>query len=539
MLLQGKGVSPGIAIGKLVFLPRDTKAVEKRQVEDVKEEVSRFESARALAAAQLGELAVSTAEKLGQQNSLLFEIHQMMLEDLDYTESVTGIITTQHVCAEYAVQQTAQQFAQAFADMDDEYMRERAADVRDVSQRVIQILTGRGAQQAQMQQPGILASDDFSPSETAQFSRDRVLGLATMSGAATSHTAIFARTMGIPAVIGLGEALTEELGGKTIVLDGEAGVLLIDPDEATLQAYTQKQQEYNKQKQGLQAYKDKKTISPTGQQVKLFANIGSPADMDAVLKNGAEGVGLFRTEFLYLERSDYPSEEQQFAAYSQVAQKLQDRPLIIRTLDIGADKQAAYFNLPQEENPAMGMRALRICLTRPQVFKTQLRAIYRAAVQGNISIMLPMVTSVEEVRRAKEIAAEAREELAQRGEPFNKDVPMGIMIETPAAAIISDLLAKEVDFFSLGTNDLTQYTLAVDRQNQELEEFCNTHHTAVLRLIEMSAQNAHQNGIWIGICGELAADPALTATFLKMGIDELSMSPSAILPLRRQICEGE
>lgn len=532
--LQGKGVSSGVAFGPLQFLQRDDTPVEKRSIADVDAEIKRFEAARALAATQLAQLSVSMAEKLGQQNSLLFEIHQMMLEDLDYRDSVAGHIKSEKVCSEYAVSETAIEFEEMFRNMDDPYMQERAADVKDVSRRVIQILQGKGeVDSISTANQVILAADDFVPSETAQLDKTRVLAMATMHGSSNSHTAIFARTMGIPAVIGLGDTLKAEYEGKQIILDGDTGEVIVDPDAATTARFMGKQAEQDKDRTELEAFRGKPTVSADGRSVKLFANIGSPADMGAVLENDAEGVGLFRSEFLYLESSDYPSEEVQFKAYKEVAEKLNGKQVVIRTLDIGADKQASYFNLPHEENPAMGLRAIRICLTRPDIFKTQLRAIYRASAFGNIAIMFPMITSVSEVLRAKEIAAEARSELIAEGISFDKNLPIGIMIETPASAVISDLLAKEVAFFSIGTNDLTQYTLAVDRQNSAIDQFCDTHHEAVLRLIKLVADNAHKNGIWVGICGELGADQGLTQTFLNYGIDELSVAPSSVLPIRR------
>ncbi len=536
--LKGTGVSPGIAIGKLHFPKERVIDFELQHTDDTEKEVSRFESSRALAVAQLGELAVKTANSLGKQNSLLFEIHQMMLEDLDYCDTVKDTINEEKVCAEYAVSKTAQQFAAMFSDMEDEYMRERAADVKDVSIRVIEILTGKQSEQETLGEPCVYCGLDFTPSETAQFDREMALALVTCYGSKNSHTAIFARTLGIPAVIGLKDSLTQDLDGKMVALDGETGEVYVEPDEETILAFKEKQNKGAENAKRLDGYRGKKTVTKGGKLMKLYANIGSPADVEAVLQNDAEGIGLFRSEFLYLESDDYPSEETQYAAYCKVAQGMQDRPVIIRTLDIGADKQAAYFKLPQEENPAMGMRAIRICLTKTEVFKTQLRALYRASAHGNISIMLPMITSVAEVKKAKDIIKEVKAELLAEGHKIDEYLPVGIMIETPAAAIISDLLAKEVDFFSIGTNDLIQYTLAADRQNESISSFCDDHHEAVKRLIKMTCANAHKQGIWVGICGELAADKEMTEFFVSAEVDELSVTPSQILPLRERLSKA-
>ncbi len=533
--LQGTGVSKGIAIGKINFCGQKALEVSFTEVADVEAEVDRFEKARSLAITQLGHLAVETAAKLGQQNSLLFEIHQMMLEDLDYHDTIVDYIKDNKSNAEYAVSEVAKQFSSMFAEMEDEYMKARAVDVFDVSRRVIEILMGVAMDKASYSEPSIYAGDDFTPSETAQFDRERVLGIATAMGSKNSHTAIFSRTLGIPAVIGLGESLLEEYDGKMIVLDGETGEVIVEPDEAILADKMAKKKKLEEEQDRLLKFKDKETVTKSGRHMGVYANIGCVADVDAVLENGAEGIGLFRSEFLYLESNDYPTEEEQYSAYSAVAKKMNGKPVIIRTLDIGADKQASYFNLPIEENPAMGLRALRICLTKPEIFKTQLRALLRAATHGNIYIMLPMVTSVWEVRKAKEILEEVKRELIAEKVEFKLEVPVGIMIETPAAAIISDLLAKEVDFFSVGTNDLTQYTMAVDRQNESIEQFCDIHHDAILRLIETAAKNAHDNGIMIGICGELGADLELTEFFCRIGIDELSVTPTSVLSVREKV----
>lgn len=536
-VIQGKGVSKGIAIAPARRFHRIQLSFEKRPATDIAAEVARFEAARAKAAKQLGEMAVRLGEVLGKENSLLFEIHQMMLEDLDYQESVEKIITGEGVCAEYAVAETARRFADVFAQMDDEYMQARATDVKDVSRRVLEILSGVQQDAAAIGQPAILVSDDFSPSETVQFDRSTVRGLVTTGGSSNSHTAIFARTMGIPAIIGVGNQLDKIGDGNLLVLDGESGKVHVSPSEVVLAAYREQKRRLECDKKALEAYRGRPARTNSGKVVKLFANIGSVQDAQLALENDAEGIGLFRSEFLYLESEDYPSEDVQYKAYRAVVEKMEKRQVVIRTLDIGADKQAAYFKLPSEENPALGMRAIRVCLTRPEVFKTQLRALYRASIHGDIAIMLPMITSVEEVRRAKAVIEQVKSELGTEGIPFRADVPVGIMVETPAAAIISDLLAQEVDFFSIGTNDLTQYTLAVDRMNDAVSDFCDEHHEAILRLIETVAKNAHEYGIWVGICGELAADEALTRRFVEMEIDELSVAPANILQLRRSICE--
>lgn len=539
MQYVGKGVSKGVAIGRIHYVSHLIDEIEKRYIDDANKEVARFDSARALAATQLGRLAVETAQKLGKENSLLFEIHQMMLEDLDYRESVEVKIRGEKLCAEYAVSETAKEFASSFSEMDDDYMQARAADVLDVSIRVTEILLGKKPRENALNEPVIMAAQDFAPSETAQMDRETALALITAGGSANSHTAIFARTMGIPAVIGLDKALDETWDGKLCIVDAEKGLVILDPDENELESIRKKQEDQQTRILQLEKYRGVATQTKSGKKIKLYANIGNEKDAQLAVENDAEGVGLFRSEFLYLESKDYPSEEKQFQAYKSVASKMAGKMVVIRTLDIGADKQADYFKLPGEENPALGFRAIRICLKRPEVFKTQLRAIYRASACGNIAIMLPMITSVWEVREAKKLALEAQSELASEGIAFNKDVPIGIMIETPAAAVISDILAKEVDFFSIGTNDLTQYVLAIDRQNQSLNDFCDARHEAILRLIDNTAKNAHAAGIWVGICGELGADEELTGKFIEMGIDELSVAPPMILPLRKRICEME
>ena len=537
--IQGKSVFGGVSIGKLMFYKRNEKVIKREHISDADAEWKRFEAAKGQAVDQLKELYEKALEDVGEANAMIFEIHQMMLEDLDYLESIENIIRSQEVNAEYAVATTADNFAQMFASMDDAYMQGRAADVKDVSERVLDILCGVSAGVKEMTEPCIIAADDLAPSETVQLDKSKVLGFATMYGSANSHTAILARTMNIPAVIGLGETLSSQYDGKMAVIDGFTGILYVDPDEETLARMQEKRAKDLEQKELLNQLKGKENVTRSGQKINVYANIGNVSDLGAVLKNDAGGIGLFRSEFLYLENSTFPTEEQQFAVYKQVAESMAGKKVIIRTLDIGADKQVDYFNLDKEENPALGYRAIRICLTRPEIFKTQLRALYRAAVYGNLSIMFPMIISVSEVKKIKEIIAQVLAELKAEGIPYKEDVELGVMIETPAAVMISRELAKEVDFFSVGTNDLTQYTLAIDRQNQKLDTFYDPHHPAVLAMIKMAADNAHAEGKWIGICGELGADLELTEEFLKMGLDELSVSPALVLPLRKRIRECE
>ena len=537
--IQGKSVFGGVSIGKLMFYKRNEKVIKREHISDADAEWKRFEAAKGQAVDQLKELYEKALEDVGEANAMIFEIHQMMLEDLDYLESIENIIRSQEVNAEYAVATTADNFAQMFASMDDAYMQGRAADVKDVSERVLDILCGVSAGVKEMTEPCIIAADDLAPSETVQLDKSKVLGFATMYGSANSHTAILARTMNIPAVIGLGETLSSQYDGKMAVIDGFTGILYVDPDEETLARMQEKRAKDLEQKELLNQLKGKENVTRSGQKINVYANIGNVSDLGAVLKNDAGGIGLFRSEFLYLENSTFPTEEQQFAVYKQVAESMAGKKVIIRTLDIGADKQVDYFNLDKEENPALGYRAIRICLTRPEIFKTQLRALYRAAVYGNLSIMFPMIISVSEVKKIKEIIAQVQAELKAEGIPYKEDVELGVMIETPAAVMISRELAKEVDFFSVGTNDLTQYTLAIDRQNQKLDTFYDPHHPAVLAMIKMAADNAHAEGKWIGICGELGADLELTEEFLKMGLDELSVSPAMVLPLRKRIRECE
>lgn len=535
VVLNGKGVFGGIAIGEIVFYKRVSGKIEKKTVADPEAECRRFEEARDLAAKQLGDLFEKTTQELGEENAMIFQVHQMMLEDLDYVEAIINKIRDERINAEYAVETTGEEFSGIFAAMDDDYMRERAADVKDISKRVAGILTGNESSGFTSDKPVILAADDLAPSETVQLQKDMVLSFVTQGGSSNSHTAILARTMNIPAIIGLGDQLKPECEGKLGIVDGFTGTIYVEPDQETLELYQKKQDEYRRAQEELKTLIGHENVTQDGQQIKLFANIGNASDLDSVLKNDAGGIGLFRSEFLYLENDHFPTEDEQFQAYKKVAQTMNGKQVVIRTLDIGADKKIDYFNLPEEENPALGYRAIRICLEQPDIFRTQLRALFRASAFGNIAIMFPMIVAVEEVLEIKKIVKSVKLELDQEGILYNDKTELGIMIETPAAAMISDDLAKVVDFFSVGTNDLTQYTTAVDRQNSSLERFYYPHHKGVLRLIKMAADNAHKNGIWIGICGELGADLELTETFLAMGIDELSVSPVCILPLRKKV----
>ena len=537
--LEGKSVFGGVAIGKIQFYKRNEITIKRTRVEDVEAEVERFQNAKAKTLELLKGLYEKALEDVGEANAMIFEAHQLMLEDPDYVESIENIIRTQDVNAEYAIGATADNFAAIFEAMDDAYMQGRAADVRDVSERLLQALSSQNETVMVMDEPVIIAADDLVPSETVQLDKEKVLSFVTMYGSANSHTAILARTMNIPAVIGLGEALKEEYDGKVAIVDGVDGKVYIDPDEETMASMQKKQKKDQEQKELLNQLKGKENVTKSGQKVNVYANIGNLADVGAVLKNDAGGIGLFRSEFLYLESDTYPTEEQQFAVYKKVAETMAGKKVIIRTLDIGADKQVDYFKLDKEDNPALGYRAIRICLTRPEIFKTQLCALYRASAYGQISIMFPMIISVAEVKKIKEIVEEVKAELRTEGAAFREDVELGIMIETPAAVMVSRELAKEVDFFSVGTNDLTQYTLAIDRQNQKLEDFYDSHHPAVLAMIRMAAESAHAEGKWIGICGELGADVTLTETFLKMGIDELSVAPGMVLKVRQKIREAE
>ena len=537
--LEGKSVFGGVSIGKIQFYKRNEITIKRTRVEDVEAEVERFQNAKAKTLELLKGLYEKALEDVGEANAMIFEAHQLMLEDPDYVESIENIIRTQDVNAEYAIGATADNFAAIFEAMDDAYMQGIAADVRDVSERLLQVLSSQNETVMVMDEPVIIAADDLVPSETVQLDKEKVLSFVTMYGSANSHTAILARTMNIPAVIGLGEALKEEYDGKVAIVDGVDGKVYIDPDEETMASMQKKQKKDQEEKELLNQLKGKENVTKSGQKVNVYANIGNLADVGAVLKNDAGGIGLFRSEFLYLESDTYPTEEQQFAVYKKVAETMAGKKVIIRTLDIGADKQVDYFKLDKEDNPALGYRAIRICLTRPEIFKTQLRALYRASAYGQISIMFPMIISVAEVKKIKEIVEEVKAELRTEGAAFREDVELGIMIETPAAVMVSRELAKEVDFFSVGTNDLTQYTLAIDRQNQKLEDFYDSHHPAVLAMIRMAAESAHAEGKWIGICGELGADVTLTETFLKMGIDELSVAPGMVLKVRQKIREAE
>ena len=531
----GKGVSKGVAAGPISFYRRASGVIPRHEVSDTVAELERFRTARETAKEQLAKLYDKALAEAGEDAAMLFEAHQMMLDDLDFVESIEGMIENDRVNAEAAVSDIGAQFAEMFAAMDDSYMQARAADIRDISARVIGILTGEGESGIVSDVPCIVAADDLAPSETVQLDKALILGFITAGGSANSHTAILARTMGIPAIIGAGDALQPEMEGKYAIIDGQTGEAVVEPDDAERERLLKKQAKEKALKELLDQLKGKPNVTKDGRNVMVYCNIGSPADIDAVLQNDGGGIGLFRSEFLYLQGSDYPTEDEQFEAYKTVAERMGGKRVIIRTLDIGADKQADYFHLDKEENPAMGLRAIRICLTRPEVFRTQLRALYRASAYGKIAIMFPMITSVWEVQEIKRICRNIRAELAEEGVPMADKVELGIMIETPAAVMMSAELAREVDFFSVGTNDLTQYTLAVDRQGVGLDRFFDAHHPAVLRMIRMAAENAHKAGIWIGICGELGADAELIETFLSMGIDELSVSPSAVLPLRSAI----
>ncbi|HJD20215.1 MAG TPA: phosphoenolpyruvate--protein phosphotransferase, partial [Candidatus Gemmiger faecigallinarum] len=508
--IQGKGVSSGVGVGPLYFYHRAKTTITRYKVEDADAEWQRFKDAQATAIEQLGELAEKARAEAGDEAAMLFETHQMMAEDLDYEEAIEAQIRDEKNNAEAAVTDVAAQFAEMFASMDDSYMQARAADVKDVSSRILGILCGVVAGGIASEVPVLLAADDLAPSETVQLDKSKILGFITAGGSGSSHTAILARTMGIPAIVGVGNALKPEYEGRPVIIDGGTGNVVIDPDEMTRDRLLKKREEELRLQRLLESLKGQPNITKDGKSIRIYCNIGSPDDVHAVQVNDGGGIGLFRSEFLYLNCTDYPTEDQQFEAYKQVLSAMEDKEVIIRTCDIGADKQIDYFNLPKEENPAMGMRALRISLTRPEFFKTQLRALYRASAYGKLGIMFPMVTSVWEVREAKKICENVKNELKAEGIPYSDDVQIGIMIETPAAAIMSDRLAKEVDFFSCGTNDLTQYTLACDRQNNDLGRFYDPHHPALLRLLKLVADNAHKNGIWVGICGELGADLTLT-----------------------------
>ena len=535
--IQGKGVSTGVAAGPLYFYQRAKSTITRYQITDLEAEWARFKAAQTKAIEQLGVLAEKAREEAGDEAALLFETHQMMCEDLDYEEAIENGIKEELRNAEAVVTDVAAQFAEMFASMDDTYMQARAADVKDVSSRIIGILSGVVQGGIDSDVPVVLAADDLAPSETVQLDKSKILGFVTAAGSGSSHTAILARTMGIPAIVGVGDQLKPEYEGRSVIIDGGTGNVVVDPDDPTRERLMAKRAELIKRQELLNQLKGLPNESKDGQKVRIYCNIGNPEDVHSVLENDGAGIGLFRSEFLYLNCDDYPSEDYQFEAYKKVLADMGGKEVVIRTLDIGADKMIGYFNLPHEENPALGNRALRICLNRPEIFKTQLRALYRASAYGKLSIMFPMVTSVWEVKEAKKMCELVMKELKAEGIPYSDEVDVGIMIETPSAAVISDRLAKIVDFFSIGTNDLTQYTLACDRQNNDLGRFFNAHHPAVLRLIKMVAANAHKEGIWCGICGELGADLELTETFLSIGVDELSVSPRAVLPLRQKVRE--
>ncbi len=535
-VFKGKGVYGAVASGKISVFKRNEVSVKRVSVEDNEAELARVEAAKEQAIAQLQEIYEKALKEVGEANAQIFAIHMMMIEDDDYNESIQSIIETQGVNAEYAVAVTADNFAEMFSSMDDAYMQARAVDVKDISNRIILCLSSSGEAADSSDDKVIICADDLAPSETVLLDKEKVLAFVTAHGSSNSHTAILARNMNIPAIIGLGEEILAAVkDGQSAIVDGYTGELFIEPDAETSEKLLAKQKDDEEKKQLLQNLKGKENVTLDGKKINIYANIGSVDNIGAVLMSDAGGIGLFRSEFLYLENSDYPTEDQQFAAYKKVLESMAGKKVIIRTLDIGADKQVDYFNLSKEENPALGYRAIRICLTRPEIFKTQLRALYRASVFGNLGIMFPMITSVSELQQIIAYCDEVKAELKSEGIEYSDKIELGIMIETPAAAVISDLLAPMVDFFSVGTNDLTQYTLACDRQNPNIEQFCDTHHEAILRLIEMSAQNAHKHGAWIGICGELAADTTLTERFMRMGIDELSVSPTFVLKVRNAV----
>ena len=536
---SGKSVFGGIAIGKISVYRKNEQQVKRMRTEDTKGELARYEAAKAAAIEQLQELYQKALKEVGEANAAIFEIHQMMLDDGDYNESVENIIETQKVNAEYAVAVTGDNFAQMFRAMDDDYMRERAADVKDISERVLSILNGGQKGKGVTDEPVIIVADDLAPSETVQLEKDMVLSFVTVHGSVNSHTAILARTMAIPALIGTEELpLDDTVDGKLAVVDGLNGKIYVEPDAQTLEEMKKRRQAELEKKELLQLLKGKDNVTLDGKKIMLYANIGNIKDLATVIQNDAGGIGLFRSEFIYLEKDRYPTEEEQFSIYKTAVETMAGKRVIIRTLDIGADKQCEYFEMDKEENPALGYRAIRICLTRPEIFKTQLRALFRASAYGNLAIMYPMITSLWEVKRIKEIVEEVKAELTAEQLEFGNP-QQGIMIETPAAVMMSGELAKEVDFFSIGTNDLTQYTLAIDRQNPKLDKFYDAHHPAVLSMIRMTVENAHKAGIWAGICGELGADTSLTKEFLAMGVDELSVSPGSILPIRKIILETD
>ena len=536
VVCQGKSVLKGIAIGKIYLYEKQEYVLEQKQVADAEAEVARFEAAKETAIGQLDDLYEKALAEAGEEQAMIFDEHKMMLDDGDYLDAITGLIRSEKVNAEYAVHTTGEQFAAVFASMDDDYMKARSADVKDISGRVIRILAGIGDGSIASEEPVILLADDLTPSETVSLDKSKILAFVTRNGSANSHTAILARSMNIPALVQTDVELLKEYHGMDAVVDGLDGKLYLDPEEAVLAELVQKKEACGRERAELEKLIGLDNVTRDGRKINVYANIGSPEDVDKVLLNDAGGIGLFRSEFLYLGREDYPSEEEQFEIYKEVLSRMEGKKVIIRTLDIGADKQVDYFKLPKEENPAMGYRAIRICLDRIDVFKTQLRAIYRASVYGTAAIMFPMIISVKEILRIKEIVEEVKEELTAAGIEI-APVELGIMVETPAAVMISEELAKEVSFFSIGTNDLTQYTLAIDRQNQSLDTIYDSHHPAVLRMIRMTIENGHKGGAWVGICGELGADTTLTKTFVDMGIDELSVSPTYVLGLRKAIRE--
>lgn len=535
LVVKGKSVFSGITMGPLALFHRNTVSTARRCIKDTDAEVERFQEARLASIEQLKDMYEKAVQKVGEEEAAVFEVHQMMLDDDDYIDNIVTLISQKKINAEAAVEETAQQFSEMFRSMDDAYMKERAADVLDISRRIQVQLCGGEANDFSAYDGVILAADDLAPSETLQLDTDKILGFVTSGGSTNSHTAILARTLGITAVVNTGTQLHTDVEGKTVIVDGFTGTVYLDPDSATLDKMKKKQAEAEERKIRLEAYRGKESVTVDGYKVNVFANIGNPDNVPQALANDAEGIGLFRSEFLYLENATYPTEEQQFEAYKKTVEMMGGKTVVIRTLDIGADKKVDYFDLKAEENPAMGMRAIRICLTRPTLFKTQLRALCRASAYGKIAIMFPMIISVDEVRRSRELLRQVQNELRHEGIAFDESMEVGIMIETPAAALISDELAKEVDFFSIGSNDLTQYTLAIDRQQTDLDNFFNPHHPALLKLIEMTVKNGHKEGIWVGICGELGADLSLTEDFLRMGVDELSVNPPAVLPLREKI----
>lgn len=535
LVVKGKSVFSGITMGPLALFHRNTVSTARRRIKDTDAEVERFQEARLASIEQLKDMYEKAVQKVGEEEAAVFEVHQMMLDDDDYIDNIVTLISQKKINAEAAVEETAQQFSEMFRSMDDAYMKERAADVLDISRRIQVQLCGGEANDFSAYDGVILAADDLAPSETLQLDTDKILGFVTSGGSTNSHTAILARTLGITAVVNTGTQLHTDVEGKTVIVDGFTGTVYLDPDSATLDKMKKKQAEAEERKIRLEAYRGKESVTVDGYKVNVFANIGNPDNVPQALANDAEGIGLFRSEFLYLENATYPTEEQQFEAYKKTVEMMGGKTVVIRTLDIGADKKVDYFDLKAEENPAMGMRAIRICLTRPTLFKTQLRALCRASAYGKIAIMFPMIISVDEVRRSRELLRQVQNELRHEGIAFDESMEVGIMIETPAAALISDELAKEVDFFSIGSNDLTQYTLAIDRQQTDLDNFFNPHHPALLKLIEMTVKNGHKEGIWVGICGELGADLSLTEDFLRMGVDELSVNPPAVLPLREKI----